>query len=374
MNPRESPVTDGIPAALYSAFEERFRGSREEVARKLSVYLPVLDKAGVRDPGSPVLDLGCGRGEWLELLGQHEYTARGVDLNEEFVLHARQLGLDIVHAEAVDYLRAQPAGSCAVVTSFHLLEHLPAARLVELLAQIHRVLRPGGIMILETPNPENHMVGAWYFRLDPTHVTPLPPALLQFLTEQAGFATTWVARVNADTLGSPLEYVPSDAPHSLQMNAAIQLLNQAHYTAPDYAIIAQKDGGMVGIAGSPELDGLCGLGSTDGTSFRRLEAEAAAHAAEAKAQEAEAKAQEAEAQLAAVYASTSWRITRPLRSLKRTALRLAGPGGSEPRAGRALEAVAPAADEMATSDLRHLPESVREVFADLQQELESRGR
>jgi SAM-dependent methyltransferase len=374
VNPTESSATDGIPDALYSAFEEQFRGSREEVARRLTVYLPVLDKAGVREAESPVLDLGCGRGEWLELLGQHEYAARGVDLNEEFVVHGQQRGIDVVHADAVEYLSSQPEGSCAAVTSFHLVEHLAPGRLVDLLAQTHRVLRPGGIFILETPNPENHVVGACTFFLDPTHVAPLPPLLLQFLTEQAGFAATWVARVNSDTMGIPLEYVPRDAPYSLQMNAAIHLLNQGRYTAPDYAIIAQKDGGMVSIAGSRELDRICGPEPMDITSFRRLEAEAKAHEAEARAQEAEARAheaearaqeaearmqeaearaheaearmqeaeaqfaaaearaREAEAQFAAILRGVSWRITSPWRWAKRTTLRFARPWGSGRRA------------------------------------------
>ena len=338
---------------MYVAFEERFRGSREEIARRLSIYLPVLEKARVRDSDSPVLDLGCGRGEWLELLGQHEYAARGVDLNEEFVLRTRQQGLSVVHAEAVDYLGAQPAGSAAAVTSFHLVEHLPVGRLFELLAQIHRILRPGGILILETPNPENHVVGSCNFHTDPTHMTPLPPALLQFLTEQAGFATTWLARVNADLWGIPLEGVPRDAPHSLQINAAIHLLNQAHYIAPDYAIIAQKDGGLVSITGSQEIKGLCDPRPADVTSFRRLEADARAH-------KAEATAHTAEAQMAAVYASTSWRITRPLRGLMRMALRLGGSGRSGSRGRRRHASVAPAANE-APEDLGDVPESTQEV-------------
>jgi len=228
---------------MYSAFEDRFRGSRGEVARRLSVYLPVLDKAGVRDAESPVLDLGCGRGEWLELLGQHEYAARGVDLNEEFVVHGQQRGMDLVHADAVEYLSSQPEGSCAAVTAFHVVEHLPPGRLVDLLAQTHRVLRPGGIVILETPNPENHKVGACDFYLDPTHVTPLPPALLKFLAEQAGFTSAWVARVNADVIGVPLDGVPEDAPNAPQVNAAIYLLNQMALSAPDYAIIARRVAG-----------------------------------------------------------------------------------------------------------------------------------
>jgi SAM-dependent methyltransferase len=507
MDRNEASAAEVISDELYSAFEEEFRGSREEVARRLSIYLPVLEQAGVRETQSPVLDLGCGRGEWLELLGQHEYAAKGIDLNEEFVVRARQRGIDVVRAEAVTYLSAQPAGSYAAVTSFHLVEHLPAGHLVDLLAQAHRVLGPGGLMILETPNPENHTVGTCDFYLDPTHVSPIPPALLKFLVEQAGFALAWVARVNADVTGVPLDFLPKDAPNASPVNAAISVLNKILFSAPDYAVIAQKQGGMISIAGSPELERLSGSDQMDATSLRLIEAEARAQEAEANAQEAEAKeheaeanaqeaeakeheaeanaqeaeakeheaeanaqeaearaqeaeareheaearaqeaeareheaearaqeaeareheaearAQEAEAQFAAILGGASWRITRPLRSAKRTVLRFVRSAGfgdharpwlktraktiighpmrwllARPHVGPVIAqrlARVPSVDrrvraavrevsrssistgptgETVPTDLEHLPVSAREVFADLERNLDRPSR
>jgi O-antigen chain-terminating methyltransferase len=333
---------DELSPAFYSAFEDRFRGSSEEVARRQSNYLPILDKAGVLRSGAPVLDIGGGRGEWLRLLEQHGYAVRGVDLNEEFVLRCQRQGLDVVRGEATQYLRSRPADDFAAITAFHVVEHLPFSGLLELVGEIHRALRPGGIMIVETPNPENLVVGAHTFHLDPSHLAPIPPDLLLFLTEQAGFPTACIARANADSLGLPLAYVSNETPHSLQLNAAIHLLNLHLYMAPDYAVIAQKSGGVDSIAGSAELHRLCQAAPPDMGRFRLSEAEAKARESEVRAQKAETrarraearartaeaeafeagvKAQELDAQLVGAYSSASWRITRPLRGAKRLARR-----------------------------------------------------
>jgi SAM-dependent methyltransferase len=327
-----------IPPEFYSDFEERFRGTCEEIARRQSIYLPILEKAEIFKSNAPILDIGCGRGEWLKLLGQRGYKARGVDLNENFVLECQQKGLEIVSGEAIQYLHNQPPESFSAVTSFHVVEHLPFARLVEFVAEIFRGLRPGGVMILETPNPENITVGACSFYLDPSHLAPIPPALLQFISAQAGFASPCVARVNAETLGVPLAYLPREASYSLQLNAVIHLLNQIFYRSPDYSIIAQKGGGEISITGSAELNHLCERAPMDIMHFRQLEAETKAREAETKAREAEAKtreaetkareaeaktreaeakAQEAGSQLHELLASTSWRFTAPLRSVNR---------------------------------------------------------
>jgi SAM-dependent methyltransferase len=320
-----------IPVDFYLAFEERFRGTREEIARRQSIYLPILEKAEILGSKAPILDMGCGRGEWLKVLGQRGYKARGVDLNDKFVLDCQQNGFEVVFGEAIQYLRNQPSESFPAVTSFHLIEHLPFAQLVEFVAEIFRVLLPGGVMILETPNPENITVGACSFYFDPSHLAPIPPGLLQFITEHAGFSSPCVARVNAETFGVPLAYLPREAAYSLQINAAIHLLNQKFYSSPDYSIIAQKSGGAARITGSAELNHLCEPAPMDIMHFRQLEAEAKNQDAEAKTREAEAKTREAEAktreaeaktreaegQVRILLASASWKLTAPLRSVSR---------------------------------------------------------
>jgi glycosyltransferase involved in cell wall biosynthesis/SAM-dependent methyltransferase len=299
---RQSSGSDDS-ASFYATFEDRFRGPREDIARRQSVYIPLLEKAEILRSDAPILDIGCGRGEWLELLGQHGFIAKGVDLNEKFVYDCRQRGVDVVYAEACEFLRSQPAEAYAAITSFHLVEHLPFAQLRELITEIHRVLRPGGIIILETPNPENIVVGASTFYFDPSHLAPIPPGLLQFVTEQAGFLKPSIARLNAACTGVPLAYLPREAPHSLQVNALIHLLNQGFYGAPDYSIIAQKSGGSVSVIDSEELKSLCEPVFMDITQFRQLEATA--------------KYQKAESQIEMILAGPSWRVTAPLRAMSR---------------------------------------------------------
>ncbi len=330
---------------FYSDFEDRFRGTPEEIGKRQSIYLPILEKAEIYKSQAPILDIGCGRGEWLSLLGQHGYRARGVDHNEKFVHAGEKKGLDIVSEEALQYLISQAAESFSAVTAFHLVEHLPFAQIIKVINEVFRTLRPGGLLILETPNPENLFVGACSFYQDPSHLSPIPPSLLVFIAERAGFPSPYVARVNAEVLGPPLPYLPREAPFSMQLNAAIHLLNQNFYASPDYAIITQKCGGSAEIFGSPELNSLGESAPMDIMYFRKMEAEAKALEAEAKMHEAEVRAQEAgikaleagtraleaeakvgqaetqirrvESELQILLESRSWRLTAPLRSIHR---------------------------------------------------------
>ena len=189
--PRFPPLpnlgSDDSAAWFYAGIEERFRGPRESIVQRLRSYLPFVER--LRATAAPVraLDLGCGRGEWIELLRGEAVEATGVDENPVIVNACSGRGLPVVRADAFEHLRAQPDGTFDLITSFHVIEHLPTETAVAWLLEIRRVLRPGGMLILETPNAENLMVGASTFYCDPTHRHPVPAELLRFILEFARF-------------------------------------------------------------------------------------------------------------------------------------------------------------------------------------------
>ena len=215
---------------FYYRFEQHFRGSREEIKRRQSVYLPVLEPLKAIQPPALALDLGCGRGEWLELMTENGFSAHGADLDDAMLQFCTEHGLVVRKADALDYLRSIPDATLSVVSGFHIAEHLPFETLQSLIVEALRALIPGGILILETPNPENLVVGSCNFYTDPTHRAPLPPHLLAYLGEDAGFKRVKVLRLNQP----PQEWysTPAGFPSMSRMIFGV---------GPDYAIVAQKD-------------------------------------------------------------------------------------------------------------------------------------
>ena len=173
--------------ALYLAFEDRFRGTRADIKQRQRVYLPRLREGGIGQPDRPVLDIGAGRGEFLDLMRDEGLTARGVDSNESMVAACRDAGLDCVEGDALAYLAAQPDGSLGAVTGFHIVEHIPFKTVVRIMDEALRVLVPGGLIIFETPNPANLLTASRYFYLDPTHRNPLPGEMMAMIAEARGF-------------------------------------------------------------------------------------------------------------------------------------------------------------------------------------------
>lgn len=167
----------------YLELERRYRGTESEIRERIAAYLPYL-----KDLPGPVLDLGCGRGEALALLRDHGIAGRGIDASARMVQLCRERGLEAAEGDLFAALAALPEGDLGGVVSFHVIEHLPAAALDRLVRLAWRALRPGGVLILETPNPLSVVVAARNFWLDPTHVRPVHPESLRLLYELAGFA------------------------------------------------------------------------------------------------------------------------------------------------------------------------------------------
>lgn len=311
---------------FYRAFEDRYRGSRELITQRLEAYLPFLAPLKELYRDYPTLDLGCGRGEWLELLIREGYAPSGVDLDDGMLEACRMLELPARKDDALSSLQKLPDNSLVAVTGFHIAEHVPFSVLQQLVAEALRVLRPAGLLILETPNAECVVVGTNSFYLDPTHERPLPNLLLSFLTEHSGFFRSKVVRLQ-------------ETPEILDESAKVGIREVLSGTSPDYAVVAQKQAQPELLAGfDPVFDAGYGI-SLDQLAVRydralesrlsEIEDEMAKGRADyLKAldsiQNLQAeqllvmqRATAYEQQLEAMRSSTSWRITAPFRLIVR---------------------------------------------------------
>jgi SAM-dependent methyltransferase len=220
-------------AELYAEFTDRFRGSTAEVAEKLSGYLSDVRRLVGMGQGAGVVDVGSGRGEWLALLREVGIPASGVDANHTFVEAGQARGLDLVQGDAVGHLQDLPPDSVDLVTAFHLIEHLDVEELLALLAAARHALRPGGCVLLETPNPSNLRMAACDFYNDPTHRSPLPPALTEYLVSASGFAGVEVRPLHPSE--SPFAPHGSDAGRQVE-----QLVELTLFGPQDYAVLGYK--------------------------------------------------------------------------------------------------------------------------------------
>ncbi len=217
---------------LYLAFENQFRGTREEIRERLLEYVPRIHACGAGVEGREILDIGCGRGEWLEIMKDESLLAKGLDLNNVLVQTCREKGFAVEESDALSYLRSLPDNSLGAITSFHLIEHLGFDDRIALFDESVRVLKPGGLALFETPNPRNLLVGGCNFWADPTHLRPLYPETHQFLLEYRGFCKVELLYLH-----------PHEGEQRLPEEEAPQLasrLNEVLSCARDYAIVGYK--------------------------------------------------------------------------------------------------------------------------------------
>jgi acetyltransferase-like isoleucine patch superfamily enzyme/SAM-dependent methyltransferase len=234
VQPLPQPPPSGF-AALHGAFHDRFRGSEADVRQRLEIYLSDAEAA---QTGRKVLDIGPGRGEWLALLSERGIDAYGIDLDATMVELVQQRGLNAVHGDAIRHLLRLDEGSLDMVTAFHVIEHLTTDVLLAMLESARRALRPGGVLILETPDPTNLTMGACNFYLDPTHHRPMPPPLTEFLVSASGFETVEVRRIHpkedVDLSGLRLDGVDDTTTETVR-----SALSKGLFGTQDYAVVAR---------------------------------------------------------------------------------------------------------------------------------------
>ncbi|MGH9459054.1 MAG: class I SAM-dependent methyltransferase [Thermoanaerobaculia bacterium] len=230
----ERPAADAVAREewLYRRLEEGLRGSEAEVREALAPYVERAEHA------APAVDVGCGRGEFLALCRDEGIDAIGYDTNERSVADLRARGLRAEIGAVPECLARHDDGSLGSILATHVVEHLPPGALIELFAQARRALRPGGLLMIETPNAEALAMSGSDFWRDPTHLAPRHAAALTLLAREYGFAVAEVRAVHPFPEARRLR-VPEDA--SDEIRRLVQQLNAILFAGQDLRLVLRKE-------------------------------------------------------------------------------------------------------------------------------------
>jgi O-antigen chain-terminating methyltransferase len=226
-------VKDQLSVYQYSDFEQRFRGDTEKVKAKLKGYLPIFESC------DNILDMGCGRGEFMELLQEQGKKVSGIDVSESMLRVAHEKGLNATMADALTHLQQLPDQSIGGLFSAQVIEHLQPEYLREVVLEAHRVLAPGAPVVLETVNPLSLFALSNIYFLDVTHQKPLHPEFMRYLIEGSGFNDVNIIYPEELT-DEQLEGVSPENLMAREFNSNVDKLNKLLYASPVYAVVGKK--------------------------------------------------------------------------------------------------------------------------------------
>lgn len=231
---RNSPYTTSPidTKDFYFELQGRFQSSEPADMSRLEMYCSAIGNLDPKVPVAPWLDIGCGRGTWLRLARDGGNEAIGIDSNPAAIQHCGEAGFSVTESDALEFLRSQEDQSFAVITAFHVLEHCPFEYCLNLIYQVARTLKPGGVFLVETPHPGNLLMAAEQFWIDPTHQRPIPIPLMEFLFDYCSLGVVHCFEINPRAESEHLPF------RELELASRLDLLL---YGPQDYAMMGRRE-------------------------------------------------------------------------------------------------------------------------------------
>ena len=231
----EKASQDTYETIDYFDFEDHFRGPQELIKERQKIYLPYFQGC------ENVVDIGCGRGEFLELLRDEGISAQGVEIHPRFVEYCTMIkGLNVISQDMLTHLESQPDESLGGITAFQVIEHITTQELIALCKLAYRKLKKGAYMLMETPNAMSLLIYTNSFYIDPSHNKPVHPYTAQYILEKAGFTKVELFFPEASREESPLPCLMIPGEDLNEYNIKLQRLYEKVYISQDCATIARK--------------------------------------------------------------------------------------------------------------------------------------